>query len=391
MSTIEKIYFWGLALLFLLCLLDPLGKGFAFGYLLAIGILVNPSTYFRYIDKSALLLGAATIAYALFYSLTPQKGTQFILIYALFPVSFYLYARYLATKKYKEWLLYAFFFTFFIFSLIPLVTVLENIRTGGYLQLERNLPLLGTGIIVSATKMGSFFTMHMCIPAVILIYRFHIKKWMLFLLIGLYVLSLLCILRIGSRTQLLITAITIFIALGYIFPKIKSSQRIGIIGFLGVIIAVIITQINFSMDATWMTAFSDRMEGSTNDMYTAGSRTERWSRSFEYLFSHPFGWSVDEFGFSHNLWLDVLREGGVICFFLLVIYSLASLKNIYNFLIKKNIDFRFRALLAIYLSGFYLVFMVEPIFEGMFTFFSLSCFVQGIVNTYQKNEEFNRN
>ena len=95
---------------------------------------------------------------------------------------------------------------------------------------------------------------------------------------------------------------------------------------------------------------------------------------------------MDEFGLSHNLWLDVLRVGGVIPFVLLLIYSWKAFKGIRKFLRSNAGDITYNFLLIVISTGLFLVFMVEPILDGIVNLFILFCLFRGLL-TYPLEEE----
>ena len=102
----------------------------------------------------------------------------------------------------------------------------------------------------------------------------------------------------------------------------------------------------------------------------------------EYLFTKPLGWSEHEFGHAHNLWFDVLRIGGFLSFFFLFFFTTNSYLIVYKAIKKKKEAYAFNNQVMIYTLAFSLVFMVEPILEGMFDFFAFFCFFIGVVKKY---------
>ena len=114
---------------------------------------------------------------------------------------------------------------------------------------------------------------------------------------------------------------------------------------------------------------------------TAGGRTERWTKSLDNLIDKPLGWEISDFGYSHNLWLDVARSGTVIAFIILVLFSLRSLLNTKNSISNKHISFLpYKKIVMVLSLAFYLQFFVEPILEGSLQLFIFFCFFQGLIN-----------
>ena len=133
-----------------------------------------------------------------------------------------------------------------------------------------------------------------------------------------------------------------------------------------------------------MTSYASRMDDKKYGAATAGGRTERWEKSLVNLVEKPLGWKLEEFGYSHNLWLDVLRVGGFISFFLLIAFTIRSLLQSKRAISVDSKNTALNNLIVIYTLAFYLQFFVEPIFEGSFHLMVIFCFFQGVVNGYRQ-------
>ena len=154
--------------------------------------------------------------------------------------------------------------------------------------------------------------------------------------------------------------------------------------------SIIISNVSFDLDQDWLSTFAGRMEkGGSDDIASGGGRSDRWIKSLENIFKKPLGWPAEEFGHSHNLWLDVLRVAGVIPFFLLLLFSAKSFKEIKH-AVKNNLkNHSLNVLIIVYYVAFSLVFMVEPIFEGMFEMFVIFCLFVGVITKYHNVQPSN--
>lgn len=284
------------------------------------------------VDFEFVLLALLSLTYGAFYALNPEFGIQFILIYGLFPPTFYLLGKYFCIKAENEDTLFkSLFFVGLFLSFSSLVSVLLNIIEKGFGQINRSLPLIWGDDVVSATIMGSFFTLNMCIPAILVVRQMKLSLVLRIFMLTIFILSLLCILRIGTRTQIVISLFTLLASLIYIVPRQSLKKNVIIFSFFILTIVVIIQNVNFDLNSDVLSAFADRMENNGgSDIASGGGRTSRWIKSLEYLFTKPLGWNVKEFGYSHNLWLDVLRAQGVIPFTLLIIYTIRSFFKIFD-------------------------------------------------------------
>lgn len=375
-----------------LFLVNPFNLNIYFGYAIVALIIIKKHFLLKNIDFSFFLLLISSVIYAMFYALNPKSGIQFIIVYAFFPPSFYLLGKYIyiKLKGNKEKLFYFLFILATLYSITPLISVLLNIREGGFGQLDRSLPLIWNGQLVTATIMGSFYTLNMCIPALLIVKKDKINWLFTITAIGLFLLTLASTLRIGSRTQIAVFLIVLFCTLLYIIPK--QSKRRNIVTFFIFILgtAFILSKVSFDLDQDWLSTFAGRMEnGGSDDIASGGGRSSRWVKSIENIFKKPLGWETEEFGHSHNLWLDVLRVSGVIPFFLLLGFSIKSFFVLKSAVFKNKENLAFNNQLLVYFIAFNLVFMVEPIFEGVIEMFALFCFFMGIVTMYRSEQRQN--
>ncbi|VAW11533.1 hypothetical protein MNBD_BACTEROID03-1074 [hydrothermal vent metagenome] len=388
---IKKIGFI-ISLLLFLYLINPYNLNMYFGYILVALTLTKKQVLLKNLDANFTLLLVFSIIYALFYALDPIGGNQYVFVYALFPSAFYLLGKYIYEQLGGK-IMVLFYFLFILgtlFSLTSLISVLLNILEGGFGQLDRSLPLFWNGQVVPATLMGSYFILNMCIPALLVVRQEKSNLLFKIIAIVIYLLSLACVLRLGSRTQIVISLIALFGSLLYIIPRqsMKRNMITFIVFFVG--ISFLISNVSFDLNQDWLSTFAGRMEkGGASDIASGGGRVERWGKSFEKMFTHPFGWDADEFGHSHNLWLDVLRVSGIIPFIFLVAFSIRSFFNVKAAVRNNRERQTFNNLLIAYFVAFFLVFMVEPIFEGIFELFAIFCLFMGIVNKYRTTQPLN--
>ncbi|WP_321826996.1 O-antigen ligase family protein [Maribacter dokdonensis] len=368
-------------------LLNPFNYGYLFGYILAVIIISKSSFLVENLDMDLIMILLFSTTYALFYSFDfESQGKQFIAIYAITPPTFYLLGKYLVKDRPNiQALFYLLFGIAVMFSMTAAVSVFLNFMQGGFVQIERTIGLFWDNRPVSATTMGSFFTLTMCTPALLILGGG--KKDVFFKIAALFVftISLICCIRLGSRTQLGVFLITTILAILYVVPRQSIKKNITLIILLGLIGYYISTKVSFNLNADWLTTFSDRMGKQGSDISSGGGRTERWVKSLEYLFKYPLGWDYNEFGHAHNFWLDVLRVTGIVPFFILLISTVKSINQI-RLAIKVNKQaIALNGQILVYGFAFFMVFMVEPVMDGIFMTFVVFCVYQGIINKYKSN------
>lgn len=388
MSIKKYILDLGFIMTFLLLgyLVNPFNLSFAFGYLIVLIVGSKKTFLLRALDFNFFLLLLFSIFYALFYAFNPIAGVQFIFIYATAPPFFYLLGKYLVKDFVNpQWVFNLMIVIGFLFSFSYLASVLINFSEGGFSQLERSLPYFWTGDLVSATKMGAYFSLNMCIPALLIADQGKSKLMYRVFFSVIFALSIICVLRLGSRTQLGIMLITTLISLIYIIPRQSFKNNMILTTIIGLVIVIIYKNVSFDLNADWLSTYATRLDKGAGDIASGGGRTERWLKAINYIFEKPLGWDLKEFGFAHNLWLDVLRVSGILPFIILLIFSFRFFLSSFKVAFSKSLNINVRLLILVYTLTFIMIFMVEPILDGLFPLFTLFCLIAGVIIMLKNN------
>lgn len=368
---------------FLLYLINPFNYGHIFANILILSFIVERKKLIAGLDKNVALLFLFSCVYSLFYLFNLDLGVQFIFIYALYPAAFYLVGKSFINVSIDKKSLFFLFFTIGVFfSFTALISVLIDINLKGFVVIERDVPSIWTGNTIPATNMAAYLVLNMCIPALLVS---NFKKTSIYFKVFsllIFMLSIVCVLRLGSRTQISIFFITFLMSIGYLISKQTVKQNLALIGSIFIVFNLFLGYVSLDKDSDIMSAFAGRMESKKYGANTAGGRTERWSKSVVNLWDKPLGWPVEEFGFSHNLWLDVARVGGTLSFILLAIFTIYNLFKLKKSIVLDKTNIAINTIFIVYGCSFYLLFFVEPIFDGYFSLFILYCFFLGIVNEY---------
>lgn len=375
---------WPIVILFVFFLLDPFELGYLAGYLLVPIMYTRREFLSKNLDSDFFILFLFSLVYALFYFFQPQMLMQTFLFYLLFPPVFYLLGKYFVTKAQNVHQLYMLFLTVgILFSFTALVSVSFNLLEGGFVQKDRTLSLFWNGQIKTATLMAAYFSFNMCIPALIIAGKAKFNLMYKLVVLGLFVISLLCVFRLGSRTQIGVCAVTTVLATIYMIPNQTAKQNLKLILVVAFSVAIVYMYIPLSLDADYLSVLGDRLQAAdSSNTGTAGNRTQRWAKSLENLFAKPFGWGRNEFGYSHNLWLDVAQANGIFPFFLLLFFTVKSFLKTKKAVFLGNLNLSFRSMILSFYIAANLLFFVEPVMLGAFFMFVLYCFFQGAINKY---------
>ncbi|SDL40293.1 hypothetical protein [Kriegella aquimaris] len=376
---------WPIVALFAFFLLNPFDLGYLAGYLLVPIIYTRGDFIKTNLDSSFFILFIFSVVYALFYSFDPNMHIQTFVFYMFFPPTFYLLGKYFVIKtKTVRQLYILFFIVACLYSFTALASVALNLVKGGFAQYDRTIGIFWNGRLVTATLMAAFFTYNMCIPTLLLIPQKKIKLVYKLGAVGIFIISLLCTFRLGSRTQLAICMLSIVMGLLFIIPKQSIKQNLKLFAFMIIMAFALLKFVSFDLDADYLSVLGNRLQES-EDTGTAGNRSQRWAKSLANLFTKPFGWERTEFGYSHNLWLDVAQSTGLLPFILLLLFTIKSSLKIVKVILVKNQNLPFQTMVITYFMATHLLFFVEPVMLGAFYMFVLFCFFQGATNVYAKN------
>lgn len=267
-------------------------------------------------------------------------------------------------------------------SLLYVISVVLNIYDHGFIGLSRSIDVIGAvdselsatviaGNLIFLTSIGGV----LCVSSPVVSLRFR------FLIIALILIDLLVIVRVGSRTHLILLPISFII--GYLVNRRHLSRKTKFIFYFSMI-SVSLLLINFVDESSLVsTYFADRLNDDSASALTAGGRMERWAGSLEMLAQNPFGWNSDSTGYSHNLWLDAGRVGGWAAFLGFLLFSIISTVSILRSLKRNRGDLVFVTTALCLTVGFNLLFFVEPILDGFVYPFSAYCIFLGSVVSFR--------
>lgn len=366
--------------------INPFFYGKRMALLIVLFIIFRIKESLRLLDINFFLLLFFSVSYELFSSFNTNYNDDGLIsvIPNMFVPSFlYLSGKYIS-KKYdrEEVLVFLFLFLTFTFSLVPMISILEQIITNGFIEGKRTMYLLwNKGNYISATNISAFFVLNMVSLGLINIK--YDKLWVKLIIFLLFLFSLICVLRLGSRTQLLVSLISFILLFFKNFKNFSFFHKTTVILISIFFFFYIINNIDFNSD--WLKFYKNRYDSEEYGVGTAGGRTYRWIGSLESIFTDPWGWGLEKYGHAHNMWLDIARMGGAFSFLLYLAFTLSVFFSFYKLLKLETTKLFLKNYFIVYLIGFLLVFFVEPIMEGYYLLFLLFCIFTGIISQYVNN------
>ena len=126
-------------------------------------------------------------------------------------------------------------------------------------------------------------------------------------------------------------------------------------------------------------AYTNRNEGGSS-VSSVGGRWDMWTDGIQNVFRYPLGWDVEgaQYGYAHNLWIDVARVSGILPFLCFLMATLISYGKLFKLLRSK--DMTIVPLLLGLNVCFFLSTFVEPVVEAIPLYFYLYMMLWGIQN-----------
>jgi hypothetical protein len=372
-------------LLFLIAvvLLDPFFYGSRISLIFILFLIARLKKMESYIDIGAIYLFLFTLSFEVLWAFSNDyngSGLISIIPNILTPVGMYFIGKYVSlnNRGIQKSIFFLFYLTLF-FSLVPIISILYQISVDGFTSGSRIMySLWNKSEPVSATVFGSYFVFNMGSIGLINISRnTKLENRITIGIVILFALSLICVARLGTRTQLVIAFISI------LSTFLLNLRRMSLLRMLVIVLSMAFVtnylMSNLTLDMDVLTFFADRSMDDGRNFNTAGGRADRWTSGLEAVFTDPLGWDFNRFGYAHNLWIDVARQGGVMPLAFLLMFTAYTFNGwlkVLNFLKK---DLFIRSYLFLYFSSFMLMFSVEPIMEGMYELFMLFCLFAGYI------------
>lgn len=363
--------------------LNPFFYGYRIAILFSLFCFFKLNKILVLFDNNVIFLFLFSFFYEVFRFINDYSGDQFfifILPNLFVPSCVYLTGKYFA-NKYQD-VKIRIFFLFFIsltFSLVPLVSIIFQLIENGFLEGARKMYILwNANYEVSPTVYASYFTLNMASIGMVNIKKDNkFQKIITLLIILLFIPSLLCVFRLGTRAQI---GLAIASLLGSFLISIKDQSlfRNFIIILTFIFLSYFLVS-NFSTELEIMTFFADRLDDDGANINSVGGRLDRWIGSIDALTTDPFGWEFERYGYAHNLWLDVARVGSIFSLLFLIFFTISSIIILLKALKHNKNNLFYRAYTFIFFISIFLLFNVEPIMEGMYLLFLIFCMFIGIL------------
>lgn len=337
-------------------------------------LLLAPTS--KYFDKTALWLFIFSVTYFLIGYGNNIVISQFQhLCHLISPIAFYCFGKYIVDKlNNKDHIAIFILLTILLFPIITYQTLFKDIINNGFINIMR---VLDDDNAKAATILGTNISLGM-IGVSVFLSGYNNKKInisTIFLLVN--IVSLICVTHLINRSGLILVCIVTFLSIIYIYKS--NAYKILLFTIILLIIISLFASTGI-INEDLILAYEQRNEYDIDNQAGAfGGRSIRWLFSIEHLFTHPTGWSTENWSFNpfaHNLLLDIARDCGIFPFIAILIATIISVKNLL-YIFKQKATF-FNVILYAITITFIISSFVEPILQGIPLYMYLLCMQFGI-------------
>jgi hypothetical protein len=363
-------------------LINPFYYGYRVAVILVFVLFFQLGQTIKLLDKNVLYL---FFFGALYHIIAANRLDAIdISIFSFLPDLFLPAVLYIVGKgisaKYQSVDVRIFFmiFTLLFFSIIPIISILDQVIEEGFVG-KRGLYLIwDKNIILSSTGLGAYLSINTASVALLNAPKStRFQKKISLLVIIIFFLSIICVFRLGNRTQLLISFVAIFFSYLYNYKRMSTITKFYQFIFFGFIIVYVLYLFVSNSEIVFL--YQDRIGDSEVGETELGGRLIRWQLAIESILTDPFGWELSRFGNSHNLWLDVARVSGIFPLIPLVLFSISSYKLFFKSIKSLKQESFLSTFIFVFFISIVLTFFVEPIMEGMYLLFFVFCMFVGFL------------
>lgn len=364
----------------MLMFVDYAGYGYYVFYLTFFYLFYHKA--FRLVDGMFLLLLIWGISYGITNYINTEKFSYItILMPAINCPILYLAGKYLARYNETKSLTILLYYFALSIALISLISVCNDIAKNGFYVLgsERNIPLIGIKNIegyIAATGISS----RLIILSSLFIFIIIPYNWLAkaVFICGSF-LAIYCAIRILSRTTVVGLSLIFFTIVIWSWKSFSKDKKGILLLGIGVILYTIFYIISHYSDEL---AIIDRFQ--SDEIETGGGRTYRLLNVASHMWDYPLGGMGPEITYAHNLWFDCARVAGIVPFVLLITISLRYAYCLFQVIRKDSVDLIFRYIIWIISLAILIVFLAEPVLEGIPMVFEFFCLVLGLIEFYRK-------
>ncbi len=381
LPTENKFFKNLIILLFMLFSVDIFGMGwYIFGG--AVGLLI---IYMLMVDKkltlSPLFAWVTLLALTNFLILNYHSNADIVtkvIKYLLSPIGAFVLGTQLAKDEEEA----NGIMKLYMIAVIPyLIHGILNISIfNGFDEYERMVTDYWTGQKWNATLACTYFAMTVPLCFNAFICKGFLKK---ILYLGATAVSIYASFITASRTVVIIGLLVILMEFWlYIKEKADFAKKIKNVALFLIVVMIVAGVVIGNMENLSTTNFFGRM---TNNDMSEEPRIQLFMNIIENCWAYPFG-NMPYF-YSHNTWLDFLRESGWITFICFMAITIICVRHIVSIFKNKHISQEYRLAVVGMMTALLLDMFVEPMMDGAAILFCLFFYFIGVNSVYAEKKE----
>lgn len=260
---------------------------------------------------------------------------------------------------------------------------------------SRNTIDFWSGNIMSATLQGTLLTP--ILSLILFTFVYINKKSIKVVMIIFFALALAYDMIIATRSVIIITILVFVISLiSYIVLENKIRNKFKII--LMILVSILIVSIMYNENVLEIRTKVEKsnlfsrienaeIETKNSDNARINAQIDAIKQILDYPFGAPENVLWGGLSYAHNMWFDVAKRTGIIPFSLLIIFFLSNIYSLIRIIRNTDISTKLKMLLISVYMCFLLIFLVEPILQGMPIIFIAFCIIASFVDSINKSYE----
>lgn len=358
------------------------------GYLMVAAVIIlKGNTLVHNIDRDFLAILAFSFTFSLFAYFGENRGLQYLIIQATLPVIFYSLGKLMIPSKVtNKGIIYLLVTIGFVYSFTALLSIISNIVAGGFVQVERFLPSYWTGLNIKSTTWASYLIYNTILPAIVVASRKRLGIFEKIFMLAIFAVSLIASFRLGSRTLIVISILSMMLAFGYVVSKQTLLENLKFLAVSALLVLLVYFFVPFDLNSPIFSTLGQRLvnQGAVESTATAGNRTFLWAVGVEKLVENPLGWTYHQH--HHNLWLDIAKIAGFIPLLFFLLSNIFCYKSIRKIFKDLKVELGVKVTFFLFFLSTLLLFFTEPVIEGNFFSIVVYCLLLGIMNGFIKEK-----
>ena len=341
------------------------------------------------IDRTGVLLFLFTVSYMLFYGINEGFASIGVFRVTIVFIAYLLGYSFYTSASFKQLSFLLILMTVAMAAHSIINMFYNGILYGSAVFYSGITKDIWSGEISSATGQAAYYFMISGTLGYVVSGKGEKGKRLL--LLAVYIVVAIHNILLGGRTILVLSAISLIVAIGYILTKSRNRMKAISVALICVAVAILVYflySLNlFGIKTMFESSYFYYRFFVISDF---GFESDRMARRMTYIanmLKYPLGGNHIRkdlgVGYAHDLWLDIFDDAGLITFILLLFYTILTVYRLLKFLKKsknENVNILLSGIQLALLASFF----TEPILNGCPSVLFMYCFFDGIISKMLK-------